>query len=238
MISVFKREFRAMFCAVRGYAASAILVLVSGFLVVYYGFLAEMPSIAYILSDLMLVSALACTVLCLGIFGKNDALLRTLPVSSFDIALGKYLALLSVYAIQVAFLAFVPFIYNYFGKVDFADSYLSLLAYFLFLASVVSVDLFLFARIKKRTLAIIASVGYIVFMYLLQVLNLFLSRGDILGGALSKIVFFVGAFSRFEPFIYGEFDISTLVYYLSITVFFLFLTVRILEKKRGEGREI
>ena len=41
-------------------------------------------------------------------------------------------------------------------------------------------------------------------------------------------------FERFYPFTYGYFDFVSLIYYLSVTVIFLFLTVRVFEKRRWE----
>jgi ABC-2 type transport system permease protein len=38
--------------------------------------------------------------------------------------------------------------------------------------------------------------------------------------------------SRFNTFSYGMFDFSALLYYISITFVFLFLTVRVYEKRR------
>ncbi|MEI3581014.1 MAG: hypothetical protein V8Q30_14090 [Acutalibacteraceae bacterium] len=39
-------------------------------------------------------------------------------------------------------------------------------------------------------------------------------------------------FERFNAFVSGVFDLTALVYYLSVILFFLFLTVQSLEKRR------
>jgi ABC-2 type transport system permease protein len=39
-------------------------------------------------------------------------------------------------------------------------------------------------------------------------------------------------FSRFSTFVNGEFDLTAIVFYLSVIVFFLFLSVQSLEKRR------
>ena len=41
-------------------------------------------------------------------------------------------------------------------------------------------------------------------------------------------------YSRFYNFTYGIFDFAALIYYASITIVFLFLTVRVYEKRRWE----
>ena len=42
-------------------------------------------------------------------------------------------------------------------------------------------------------------------------------------------------FERFTPFVNGMFDMSAVVYYLSVIVFFLFLSVQSMEKRRHNG---
>ena len=51
-------------------------------------------------------------------------------------------------------------------------------------------------------------------------------------GLLPKIMSQLAVFERFDRFIYGIFDLSAIVYYVSIIVFFVFLTVQSLEKRR------
>jgi len=49
---------------------------------------------------------------------------------------------------------------------------------------------------------------------------------------LNKLVNVVSITSRFEKLSIGLFDLSSVVYFISITVVFLFLTVRIIDKRR------
>lgn len=51
-------------------------------------------------------------------------------------------------------------------------------------------------------------------------------------GVFPKLVSFLAVFDRFYSFAYGVFDITAIVYFLSVIVFFVFLTVLSLEKKR------
>ena len=42
----------------------------------------------------------------------------------------------------------------------------------------------------------------------------------------------ISLFERFNTFVNGVFDLTNVVYFLSVTLFFLFLTVESLEKRR------
>ena len=243
MTAIFKREFASHFHNVRGYATLSVLIFLSGILVVYYGFIYESPSIIYVLSDLMPVYALVFPILTFKTLSEERAkgrerLLYSLPLSSFEVVAGKYLAVLAINAIPMALLAFVPFIYNYLGEVNLGASYLSLLAFFAFVASLSAVGIFFSAVIDKSAFILSAGYGYAVFMYLLQVVSLFVKKQHMLFGILPRLLSFVGIFNRFEPYVYGVFDISSLIYYLSISVFFVYLSVRSFEKRRLGGERI
>ena len=51
-------------------------------------------------------------------------------------------------------------------------------------------------------------------------------------GLLPDIMTKLSLFERFNTFVNGVFDLSALFYYLTVIVFFLFLTVQSLEKRR------
>lgn len=51
-------------------------------------------------------------------------------------------------------------------------------------------------------------------------------------GLLPKVMSALSLFSRFDSFVNGVFDVTSIVFYLTVIVFFLFLTVQSLEKRR------
>ncbi len=53
-------------------------------------------------------------------------------------------------------------------------------------------------------------------------------------GLISTIASAISPFDRFYTFVYGTFDLSGIVYFISVAVLFLFLTVQSLEKRRWE----
>ena len=61
---------------------------------------------------------------------------------------------------------------------------------------------------------------------------LLLVKGEALAGSFPALLQKIALFDRFYNFIYGMFDWTTVVFYGSVGVFFLFLTVQSLEKRR------
>lgn len=60
----------------------------------------------------------------------------------------------------------------------------------------------------------------------------YLIKPEIFEGLLPGLMKKLSLFERFNTFVSGVFDLSSIVYYLTVIVFFLFLTVQSLEKRR------
>lgn len=60
----------------------------------------------------------------------------------------------------------------------------------------------------------------------------FFLKKDSFAGLFPKLISYLAVFDRFDVFVNGIFDLTAVAYYLSIIVFFVFLTVQSLEKRR------
>ena len=91
------------------------------------------------------------------------------------------------------------------------------------------------ALTENQLSAAVITVGVIAVMVLLNVFNL-LTDSDgqpIIGSyAVRFVISWVSVISRFAAFSQGVFDYSALLYYVSLAFIFLFLTVRVYEKRR------
>ena len=67
---------------------------------------------------------------------------------------------------------------------------------------------------------------------LLATFTVYFANADLLKGVFPKLLTMLAIFDRFETFIGGIFDLSAIVYFLSVVLFFVFLTVQVLEKRR------
>lgn len=61
---------------------------------------------------------------------------------------------------------------------------------------------------------------------------LFIIDSSMFEGLVPNIMSQLSLFDRFYVFIDGIFDVTAIIYYLTVIVFFLFLTVQSLEKRR------
>lgn len=61
---------------------------------------------------------------------------------------------------------------------------------------------------------------------------LYLLKPTLFEGSVVKVFNWLSVTSRFNNFVYGVFDVAAIVYYLSLTVLFVFLTVQTIKKRR------
>ena len=70
-------------------------------------------------------------------------------------------------------------------------------------------------------------------LILLAVAAIYFAKKSVFEGLLPNIMRTLSLFERFYTFVNGVFDMTAIVFYLSVIVFFLFLCVQSLEKRSG-----
>ena len=158
---------------------------------------------------------------------RTDQMLLTAPVRVFDIVLGKYLAAMLVFVIALACTLTWPLIVTMFGSPAIFDIIGNYVAMFLLVGCLVSIGLFISSLTESQ---IIAAIFSFVAMLALYMFSTIASAVD--NVVVSTVLNWLSVFSRYSSFTAGVFSLADIVYYISVTVVFLFLTARVIEKKR------
>ena len=285
MKAIFIRELKSYFHSLTAWVFAAFLLCFVGIGAMMYNIQAAVSNFEYVLSLSSLAFVVIAPILAMRVLAeerrqKTDQLLYALPVSTVEVILGKYAALLVLYLVPLAIIAVYPLIFAQFGEVYLPTSYGSLLAIFIMGAALIAMGIFISSLTDNQGLAAGIGIAAILFNYYsvslseyvsstafgslvaLAVLILalgavirFVTKSDVLAGgvclALLAAVCVIGytdytlfegllpdimrtlsLFERFNTFVSGVFDMTAVVYYLSVIVFFLFLTVQSLEKRR------
>ncbi len=161
---------------------------------------------------------------------RNQAtaeLLFTSPVSEWQIALGKFFGAWAFVIVMLLLTAHMPFFSLRYGSVDTGPIWGSYLALACAGAAFISFGLFCSSITASQVVAGFLTFGGLVFAWLLA------SQGQRAGA--SDFASFISQFSmltHFIPMLQGAVDTKDLIYFLSVTVFFLYLTVRSLESRK------
>ena len=285
MIAVCKHELRGYFHSLTAYVFGAFLLAVVGVGAMLYNLQAAVSNFEYVLSFSSLVFVVIVPILTMRVIAeerrqKTDQLLYSLPITTTQVVLGKYLALLAVYLIPLAVICVYPLIFTQFGEVYLPTSYGSIFAFFVMGAALMAVGVFLSSLTENQGFAAGITIAVILFNYysvslseyisstafgslialdvlaiLLGFLIRYLTRNEGLayGVALALVLALAAAFlvdssmfegllpavmeqlslfERFNTFVNGVFDVTAIVYYLSVIGFFLLLSVQSMEKRR------
>ena len=219
---------------------------------------------------------------------KTDQLLYTSPVSISKIIAGKYLALLTLFAIALLIVSIYPLILQNLvsgvatqgESVDFAIAYGSTLGFFLLGAAYIAIGLFISSLTESQVIAAVASGVIMIFTYLMSslagmlpsghmfvfwflallivvvcvILNFWIHNGwlttligvlaeaalvtfyilftDKFDGLIGNTLSSISIVDRYSNFALGIFDVSALVYYISVSFLFVFITIQRIKKKR------
>jgi len=285
MSAIFRHELQSYFHSLSAYVFGAFLLMFIGLGAMLYNIQQSLSNFEYVLGFTELVFAVIIPILTMRVIAeekkqKTDQLLYSLPVTTTQVVIGKYLALLVVFLIPAAIIAIYPEIFARFGSVYLPTSYGSLFAFFLMGAAFIAIGVFISSLTENQGLAAGISIAVILFNYfsvdladyvstsavgsfaaiiVLIVLLWFVINsltgneniayavylilfvlaaitywkdGASMEGLLPSIMTKLSLFDRFTDFINGVFDLTSVVFYCTVIVLFLFLTVQSLEKKR------
>ena len=285
MGAIFRHELRNYFHSLTAYVFGAFLLAVVGLGSVLYNLQAAVSNFEFVLSFASIIFVVIVPILTMRTLAeerrqRTDQLLYSLPITTTQVVLGKYFALLVVYLIPLAVISLYPLLFSQFGEVYLPTSYGSLFAFFLMGAALLAVGMFLSSLTDNQGFAAgigVAAIllnyysvslaeytsstamGSLIALYVIALLLGVVIRGltrnenlaygvtSVLIAALS-VAYFVNSsafegllpdimtklslFRQFSSFVNGAFDLTAIVYYVSVMGFFLFLSVQSMEKRR------
>ena len=144
------------------------------------------------------------------------------------IAIGMFISSLTENLGMAAGICVAVVLFNYYS-VSLAD-YISSSVIGSIIALVVLILIVgLIIKILTKNDAVAAGVGAVL---LIAVAVIYFAKKSVFEGLLPNIMKTLSLFERFYTFVNGVFDMTAIVFYLSVIVFFLFLCVQSLEKRR------
>ena len=285
MTVVFKHELRMYFRSLTAYVFGAFLLVFVGLGAMLYNIQAAVSNFEFVLSFSSLGFVVIVPILTMRVIAeekkqKTDQLLYSLPITTTQVVLGKYLALLVMYLIPMAVICVYPLIFAQFGDVYLLTAYGSLFAFYLMGAALIAIGVFISSLTDNQGFAAGIGIAVILLNYysvslseyvsstafgsvvallvlalilgsvihhltgnenfafgvcILSMAVIFVSymlNSSMFEGLLPSIMEKLSLFDRFSSFVNGVFDMTSVVYDLTVIVFFLFLSVQSLEKRR------
>lgn len=246
MIAIYKKELRSYFINPIGYIFCGIFLALAAVLCCYTTVLSSSYNGTTYFLYMMFALAVLIPLLTMRTFAeerkmRTEQLLLTAPVSITGVVMGKFLAAFTLFggSALVSCLNFIP-IYAVAAAERGAQEYQTyhvgpvtaqligcLIALLLLGAAFIAIGTFISALTENQLAAAVLTIATLVVLLGISVFN-----SSIDASWLRTVLSWVSVYSRFAAFMNGVFDFAAALYYLSLTFVFLFLTVRVYEKRR------
>ncbi len=253
LFAIYQRELAYFFNSVVAYVVITIFVLLGGYffynLVAFFNMVSmqsmQNPLAAERLSvteavfqplfgNLSIVMLLLMPLLTMRLLAEERKsgtaeLLFTYPISDWDAILGKYLATLTVFGTMLGLTALLPFLVTRHVTPEWGPVVSGLLGLLLLGMAFIAMGLFFSSLSENQIVAGVLTFGFALFFLIIGWITPFVSS------TAGAVVTQLSILEHFDSFSKGVIDTHDMIYYLSFSIFFLFLCSRVLESNRWRG---
>ena len=232
MSAIIKRELSSYFNSAIGYIVLAVFYFFSGLFFYMYCLLSNTTSMSYVFLSMLMIVMLVIPIITMKSFSeerkqKTDPALLTAPISLTEMVLGKFFGAFLLYCICNAIYVLYAIILSFYATPDWAVFLTTMLGMLLMGGALIAIDMFISALTESQVIAAVVSIGIGLLIYMLDSLsNVF--NVDWLTNLFHNISFD----AHFTNFINGIINLTSVVFFLSVIAIFLFLCVRVFEKRR------
>ena len=232
MGAIYRREMSAFFNSSIAYIFLAVFYAFSGYFFSYSSLKYATTDMSGVFSSIFIIILIIIPIITMRLFSeekkqKTEQGLLTAPVSLNEIVLGKYFSALTLYAIGIAIFLVYALILAFFGTVSWGMVLSNCVALLLLGGAFISVAMFVSAMTENQIVSAIAGMFALLILYLFDSVSTVISWQP-LANLLEKLSFY----TRYYEFTQGIFDLSSVLFYISVIILFNFFTVRVFEKRR------
>lgn len=231
VLVIIRRELASYFLSPVAYAVTAVFTLLYGlfFSGIVLGF--GVANLEYTFSNMVVVLLFMAPLMTMRTLAEEkksgvDELLMTAPITTGSFVFGKFFALCLALLSMMALTVIHFFIVNHYAAPDWGPIITSLIGLFLAGVSFLAVGLFTSALTDNQIIAGFFSFGILLFFWLVDWM------AQAVGGKTGELLGNLSLIKHYEDFNKGIIDTSHIIFYLTMTAVFLFLTIRQLESRR------
>lgn len=238
--AVMKRNFKSYFSNPTGYVFLAIFVLLTSMAAFWPHefFNANLANLAQLNQSISLIMLIFVPAITMGLWADErrqgtDELLLTLPATDFDIVMGKYLAAVAVFSVSLLFSQFCNFlVLNALseGDMDIGLFLTTYIGYWFIGLAMISLGMVASFLTNNLTLGFVLGVLINAPFVMLQYADAFVTSNG-------WIQFFSQASigRQFDDFGRGVVSLSSLIYFIMLTVFGVYLSMVLIGRRHWLG---
>ena len=173
MTAVYRKELRSYLTSMIGYVFIAFMLAAIGIYFAFQNLNIGSPRFELVLDNVQFVFLVFVPILTMRVLAdekkqRTDQLLLTLPLSVCDIVLGKFLAVVTLYAVPMVIICFYPLLLSSFGPVNMPAAYFAILSFFLLGCADIAIGVFLSSVTENSVIAAVMTFGVLLACYLMN----------------------------------------------------------------------
>ncbi|PYN94353.1 MAG: ABC transporter permease [Candidatus Rokuibacteriota bacterium] len=222
-----RKELHAAFTSPVAYAIGAVFLLVMGYTFSLTLFFTKVANLTYIFHQMYVLLVLLTPVLTMRAFAEERRtdtleLLLTAPVPEIAIVGAKFLASLALITAMLAASIAYPVVLWLYGHPDWAPIYGGYLALVLLSCLLVSVGMLTSSLTENQVVAAATSLGIFLMLWFAD------SAAYLAPAPLDTLFINLSLIGHFTTFVRGSLFLSDAGYYVTLSLFSLFVTTRAL----------
>jgi ABC-2 type transport system permease protein len=245
MLAIYCKELRSYFINAVGYVYSGIFLALAALLCCFTTLKASSYSTSSYFTYMIFALVVLIPLLTMRLFAeerklRTEQLLLTAPVTLTGMVLGKFFAAFTLFVSTVIISCINFFPLYAIAVVERNGSYSTThvgpataeivgrtIGLILIGAAFIAIGLFISALAENQLSAAVVTIAVLICTVVLSMANQYINNY-----AIRFVLDWICILSRYANFSYGMFDWSALLYYISITSVFLFLTIRVYDRRR------
>lgn len=230
-LAIAERELKAYFVSPIAYVLTALFLLISGYLFSVILLNTNEASLRYLVSNLSVIWLFITPALTMRLLAEEARsgtieLLLTNPVRDVEVVLGKYLGVLGLLLVMLAFTLYYPALLFIFGNPDRGPMVAGYLGVILQAAAFLAVGLLASSLTQNQIVAAVLTFAILLIMWLSE------SVANFIGKPAGDVMRYLSVTSHSQDFARGVIDTTHVVYFLSVVAAALFLTFLSLQTRR------
>ena len=230
-LTIAQKEFKSYLASPMAYVVTGIFLVLTG---VFFGISSSTyleTSIRGFLDTGSIVLLLLAAVLTMRLLAEERKLgtlelLLTAPVRDSELIVGKFLGSLGILTVMLVLTLYYPLLLIIFGDPDLGPIGTGYLGIFLLGSTCLAIGLFASSLTSNQIVSAVVAGGILFALWFIGMAAGYLPE------ALGEIINYFSLSYYFPDFVTGIIDTRGIIYYLSITVLFIFLAIRSLENSR------
>ena len=257
MKAIFRRELLAYFTSPLGYVFLSVFYIFAGIFLYFTSLSTGVADLSNTFYFLFIILILLTPILTMRILSeekkqKTDQLLLSSPITLTGLVMGKFLAAFLVYALGVVVTLVYAVVLSIFATLQWSVIIGNIVGLLLIGAAFIAIGIFVSSLTENQVTAAILTYASLLFILFIDsiaglvenlgttISNFFTSLGVLsflkfigtIFDWISKAFYSMSIYSRYYDMCLGIIDITSILMLISFTAVFIFLTIRILERRR------